>query len=738
MKSRKTVETERLRPVEHLLTALAKNQATSSSEARFQLLEACAARVGGFDLDAYQHSFGVRPARKVSELMDDARVLVQALERTGIPTALCLSALARDSCDQHYQRRHGVYHTDFRLALHLARTVEPQLEPGVTVLDPACGAGMLLAAVCTIACSSGQTPTGDWLARSVYAADLSENAIRGTLLSLASLTDEIDALESMRANWRVHDSLLTPDQEWHNLARDGFNVVVANPPWERLRLTRHEYLLAKGLTRNYGTRYDDQSLSGYQAAKFKRAVQAKRLVERYPSLLKGEPDLYVAFTELLLRLTKPGGTGALLAPGGLIRSQNTEGIRRHLTDSASRLSFTVMANRARHFAIDTRFKFLLVNYRKRRRDDKVRSFLTIRHAAATEQDIASGPTVSLPLGTIRELRPDLTLPEVRTPDEWRLFNKMQAGGGVALGLDASWSPSFCREVDMTHGRQHFLATAQPDALPVVEGRMIQAHRFGCKSYVSGEGRAAKWRKLPPGESRVEPQFWLPFEKLRSSARGRTRRPRAGFCDITGQTNERSMMAALIPPGVVCGNKVPTLEFPQAKSDEHIFLWLGIVNSLPFDWLLRRVVTTTVNYFVLRSLRLPSLKPAMPEARRLAEISRQLASLDQTGHASPQLSWRVAGLRAEADAIVAAAYRCSEEDLHLMIEDFPLLDRGQPHLPAEAKSTVTADLLISTWRRSTGASGARAAERVRQARRLGAMAYLSSEFAHSRPSPRATV
>ena len=162
----------------------------------------------------------------------------------------------------------------------------------------------------------------------------------------------------------------------------------------------------------------------------------------------------------------------------------------------------------------------------------------------------------------------------------------------------------------------------------------------------------------------------------------------------------------------------------------MFLWLSIVNSLPFDWLVRRIVTTTVNYFVLRSLRLPALEIGNPSGRRLIRIARQLAILDTCGTTSFELCWRIANLRAEADMLVADAYGCTEGDVRLMLEDFPLLDRGEPKLPEDRRSSVTADLLLSKWTRRRSRRQIPEAERCQRARGLGAIAYLSSEFSTS--------
>lgn len=729
MRPSNTVEAKRLAKTDTVIERALGKSRSNRVELRFQLLEAAASRFGGFDLAEYHGRFGVRTLKSAARLVGDARAIVQSIDESGIHPALALSALAREALDESDRRSSGAYHTDFRLALHLARSVEDRLVPDMRVVDPACGAGILLAAVSLTACGSDRILANEWLRNCVYAADLSPLALRGTMLSLAVLTDDLDALLHMRAKWRVQDSLLAPEKEWKALAPEGFDLVVANPPWEKVKLSRHEYIKSSGASRNYGSSYEKDALRGYEAAKIEKAEMAARLVEKFPSLAHGEPDLYVAFAELLLKLTRPDGSGALLVPAGLIRSLNTQFLRQELISSTKELAITVMENRARHFAIDTRFKFLLVNYVKSSKIGDGSEAIGISHATADDESVATAKQVKLNVSELQKLRPDLTLPEVRTKAEWKLFKKMQANGVSPECANSPWHPDFCREVDMTHGRPHFRSTPEPKCSPLIEGRMVQPHRLGCKSFVSGQGRSAVWRNLAPGASAIHPQFWMPLRALSAEALKRSKMPRAGFCDITGQTNERSMMAVMIPDGVVCGNKVPTVTFPNDPTQERALLWLSIVNSLPFDWLLRRVVTTTVNYFVLLSVWLPDIEPESLPGRRLVEISRKLAELDKCGRVSFDVCWQIAELRAEADVLVATAYGCTEADLRLMLKDFPLLDRGQPSLPGEDRSTVTHDLLLSSWahrKRRQSEIG----QRVSAATQLGAIAYLSSEFAGS--------
>jgi hypothetical protein len=349
------------------------------------------------------------------------------------------------------------------------------------------------------------------------------------------------------------------------------------------------------------------------------------------------------------------------------------------------------------------------------------------HAAGDDSCLRVSKAVPINRKILVEISADPTLPEVRDPSELRLFLKLQSGGHRWADPDSPWHPEFCREVDMTKSRQDFKGKRDASLLPLIEGRMVQPHRFGAKIYEGGQGRRARWTMLPPGASRVKPQFWISRQSLPSAALARADIPRAGFCDITGQTNERSMMAAMIPGGVACGNKVPTVIFPHDNSKERLYLWTAIVNSIPFDWALRRVVTTTVNYFLLLGLNLPRIAPDTLPGRRLVDIATRLSAMDITGNTGADVAWYAGELRAEADALVASGYGLTHDDLFCMFRDFPLLDRGQPAIFGDDRSTVTRDCVLAKFSSLRGGGGQEWADRVKASKALGAIPYVPGEF-----------
>ena len=253
MSAPRPVEAEYLSPAEAALTrAVSGGHGPASFELRLQVLEAASARFGGFDLAVFHEAFEVKSKRPASELLELAAPVASAIERSPIHPALALSALAREALQEQDRKSTGAYHTDFRLATRLAQLAEPKLTHKSKVIDPASGAGILLAALTHAVCGMDRAKTAHWLAHGVCAADLSANSLRAALLALASFTDDVSALKTMRARWYCGDSLLADRKVWTAMAPEGFDAVIGNPPWEKVKVSRHEFLKSSGTQRHYG------------------------------------------------------------------------------------------------------------------------------------------------------------------------------------------------------------------------------------------------------------------------------------------------------------------------------------------------------------------------------------------------------------------------------------------------------------------------------------------------------
>lgn len=690
--------------------------------ARVEVLEACAAAHGGWSIDEYRQTFPRAFAYSADTVRAWGEKLSDLLTSLPLPISLAVSALAQPELPGGDQRRAGAYYTDFRLAQYLAaQFVLCDLTPDDRVIDVAAGSGMLLAAL-TMKVSQGHPDAAArFIADNVCAADLHEQALVATRLTLSTLVADLDPLVRMQTRLLSGDSLTRGLQEWDELAPGGFAAVIGNPPWEKLKVTRHEHLKANGAQRHYGATYRDVDHVAYDDERIRMLAYVDDLTRRTALQGSGEADLYKLFFEVAARLVRPGGELGLLVPAGLIRSQGTQELRAFLFQRAPELTMTILENRAAFFAIDTRFKFLALHAKFHAGDH--RQPIILKHAAGTDTGVVETGVARIGRSELKRMRADLTVPEVRSTDELRLFTKL-VDGATTLA-DDQWRHSYMREVDMTNDRGHFLTRRTREALPLMEGRLVHQHRAMAKAYLSGTGRAARWTPLAPDNATLRPQFWYPRTALSPTLAARTDVPRAGFCDVTGQTNERTLLAAVIPSGVVCGNKVPTLTFdiPRLTAEDGALLWVAVANSLPVDWATRRVVTTSMNYFLLLSLPLPALDESGQQS--LVEASRTLCNFEGARDYDP---WQAGIVRAEIDSTIALAFGLAVEDLNLMLSDFRLLDRGQPPLPGESASTITRDLLIATHAKRMSVDCREWQDRAERARQLGAAPYVPADYA----------
>lgn len=683
------------------------------TDARLTLLEAVAAVSGGWCLADFWKLTGRDSTRLYADPMPWADKIRASILGTGIPIALAVSALSREAVPPTQQRQTGAYYTDWRLAELLASSAVPKVSVDGPWVDTACGSGVLLAA------AAMQVPAGsarDAVIRNCLSgADLSPNALRGAMLSVASLTSDLAAVEGF-AGRLIHQDSLRNAAVWTKLAPVGAALVIGNPPWEKLRVSRHEAAKGIGVVRDYGQPFKHDVDLTHDRSKLLAYVEQVASSTRLQG--GGEHDLYKLFLELGLGIAAQEGVLALLLPAGLIRSKGTENLRRELHSLARTLDVSVVENRASHFAIDTRFKFLS---------------LVAKIGAGRKQPIelkVADRTGTLPAQSVRlsrsqlaKVRPDLTVPEVRTAEEWNLYFRL-ASNAVTIGDPTGpWHPAYRREIDMTLDRKSFRRRCDATTLPLLEGRHVSHYRWRAKRYVSGEGRSAIWHPEPLSHSSLSTQWHVPMDAMHPTTVQRTSRSRIGFCDITGQTNERSLLTARIPNGVVCGNKVPTLVFSDGNDDRED-LFLALTNSLVVDWMLRRIVTTTVNFFLLDTLHLPPIDEATGVGRELIALTRRLTAAE----GNPAVdAWQVGQWRARSDALIAAVWGLDVADLEVVLRDFPLLDRGQPALRGEARSTVTTDCVLAALGQILSFQHP-SARRAQEAQTAGAHPFVPAEFA----------
>lgn len=170
-----------------------------------------------------------------------------------------------------------------------------------------------------------------------------------------------------------------------------------------------------------------------------------------------------------------------------------------------------------------------------------------------------------------------------------------------------------------------------------------------------------------------------------------------YREVARASDERTMIATVLPPGIVCYHKLHTIRpytirperqhlsenplrsvYHRMFADEELFVALGLLNSLPFDFLMRIKIDTGIAMYKFRESQLPRLT----EGDDWFEyIWRRAARLNCYGEAFAEMRERLSGidpatepgkrkrLRAEIDAAAFHAYDLDREETQFILDDF---------------------------------------------------------------------
>jgi hypothetical protein len=283
----------------------------------------------------------------------------------------------------------------------------------------------------------------------------------------------------------------------------------------------------------------------------------------------------------------------------------------------------------------------------------------------------------------------------------------------SIQVDSGWSPSFLRMFDMASDSAEFadsdelvargaersgpyVRTRTTTYVPLLEAKMLAPfnHRWGDYAMRAAGSRDTE---LPVVDVAFlsnpsfipTPKYWVTSDAVRTKAREPDPRWFMGWRDVTKETNERTLVPAIVPP-VGVGHKFPLIRTPEPAP------WLLFANLSSFvvDYVCRqKFAAVSLTYFVMKQL--PILPTSSFEqspawsACSLAEwVSSRVIELVYTAwdlelfandlgwHSAP-FKWnedRRSLLRAELDACFFHLYGIERDDVDYILGTFPIVNR----------------------------------------------------------------
>ena len=521
----------------------------------------------------------------------------------------------------------------------------------------------------------------------------------------------------------------------HVFVRGGFDVVLGNPPWERIKLQEQEFFATRepaiANARNAAARKKlIAALPATNPVLWKDWTSATRVAQgqshfvrqsgRYPLCGKGDVNTYALFAEHNWHVLARRGCAGFIAPSGVVTDHTTKDFFNDLIDSSALDSVYHFENESLVFkGLEHRYRFVLLTIGE---STQVDLLFYARRAIDLDDPRRH---FSLAPADFAVLNPNTrTCPTFRSRRDADINLAMYRRSGVLWRENDSdgnpWGLRFLRMFDMAGDSALFrtradLASAgwSLDAdrfrvdgevmLPLYEAKMIHQfdHRFGT---YSGQSKAqANQGKLPELDHAAhadpakicQPRYWV----LEQEVAGRLesiwdRGWILGWRDVTRAGDTRTVIACIIPRAAV--NDKLLLMMPTAHPRLVCALYANL-SSIPFDYSARQKVGgVSLKYFTMRQL--PALPPVeyattatwapssrfrdwlVPRVLELAYTAWDLkAFAEDCGDFGPPFIWdpeRRFQLRCEIDAAFFHLYGISRDDTAYILDTFPVLKQSE--------------------------------------------------------------
>lgn len=488
-----------------------------------------------------------------------------------------------------------------------------------------------------------------------------------------------DAPKAARRARAFHWPLEFPDV----MQRGGFDVVLGNPPWERIKLQEKEFFAARvpEIANAKGKSERERRIEALSTAPsgsperstFEEFKTAKREAEassefvrvaadeggRFPFTGTGDVNTYALFAELFSRVVGPTGRAGLIVPTGVATDATTAPFFASLVSKKRLASLFDFENRERIFpGVYFRVKFCLLTLGWNEKAAHFAFFLT-----QPAQLLEPERNFTLSPEQIAAINPNTkTAPVFRSREDAELTAKIYRNAPVLIDeskgkLGNAWGVSFMAMFHMSNDSQLFCGSSHLASkgftregqdwvkagaryVPLYEGKMAFYfdHRYG--DFAAAEEKDdADYREIPRPSSaqlkdadfEVTPRYWVPKEELdsRFSAKGWETGWLFAHRGLTNATNERTFVTFVLPR-VGVGNSIPAWVFDKSLDRRKIAALTANTASLTCDFAARQKIGgTNLNFFYLEQFSI--LPPDFYNESRLAFITPKVLELTYTSH-----------------------------------------------------------------------------------------------------------
>ena len=513
--------------------------------------------------------------------------------------------------------------------------------------------------------------------------------------------EDIDALKPF--HWGYHfDKIIE--------YKGGFDAIITNPPWETFQpdgkeffavysdaISKKKMSLKDFNTEVEGLLVDDgiknawleyQSKFIYQREYYRFAEQYQNQVPVINGKRHGKDvNFYKLFIEQCFNILRPNGECGLVMPSGIYTDLGSKKLREMLFNQTKITGLFCFENRKGIFeGVDSRFKFVILTFEKNSITQEFPAKF-MRHDVQELQRFPGDESLCISVELVRKLSPDsLSVMEFKDEIDFHIAEKMVKLPLLGEKFKEKWNLELHREFNMTDDAFLFNQEKGIYRLPLYEGKMIHqfTHQHAAARYWIEEKEA---RKALLKRGVVEQGQKLDYQYYRLC-----------FRDVASSTNERTMIAAIVPKNIFTVNTLVMAN--PLENPEEMLVALSLLNSFVCDFVIRQKVTAHCNMFYVYQLPVPRLVEGEPYFNEIVERAAKLICTtpefddlaQEVGLGSHQNGvtdeTERAKLRAELDGMIAHLYGLTEDEFKHILSTFPIVPEETKQAALEAYKTFT--------------------------------------------------
>jgi hypothetical protein len=538
-------------------------------------------------------------------------------------------------------------------------------------------------------------------------------------------------------------------------AEGGFDAVVGNPPWDQLRPNREDFFTRyDGKFRTHSPSEKDeiqQDLLGNDeiAEAWEEYQERIKIQMRYftdgpayqlqtPTVAgrkdPNENNLAGLFLERVFEIAGDGGYVAQVLPGVIFNGSFSKDLRMKMLNEGRIDSLVTFENKGIFPNIDNRYHFGVVTF-KNSGSTKTLEAIFQQHDVGI-LDSLDEHAVKIPKRVLERYSPESRIfPFITSQQEVEVLDTILSHPSLGDDVSGAWKAVPHRELDRARDSDRFVENPAEGDYPVYGGRnfyqflyddsiaeLVESPEFWSldedddpensaiyrvreRTFNSGDLKKGIYDALDGNKTSKSQKAFV--DDLLEDERGEPLQMddvlldcsdyRIGYRDIARTTDERTLIATVLPKGIPVVHTVQTLRphepnptkddleniplhsaYDRLFSDRELFVAVGLLNSLPFDFLVRTKVDTHLVKYKFKESQIPRLTEA---DEWFDYIWKRAARLNCYGDEFKQMRDRLGGIdpatdmderrevQAELDAAAFHAYGLDREQTSFVLDDF---------------------------------------------------------------------